>query len=104
MKPGKQTSVTFSVKNTGSRDGIETAEVYAALPAKAEEPPKRLVGWSRVALKAGESKEVTVAIDPAYLSIFDEPGEAWKFVPGEYSFMVGGSSQDLPLVQKINLR
>jgi beta-glucosidase len=104
VKPGKQTSVTFSVKNTGSRDGIETAEVYAALPAKAEEPPKRLVGWSRVALKAGESKEVTVAIDPAYLSIFDEPGEAWKLVPGEYSFMVGGSSQDLPLVQKINLR
>jgi len=105
VKPGKEkTTVTFTVKNTGSRPGAEVAEVYAALPAEAGEPPKRLVGWSKIKLQAGESKEVTVNIDSAYLSIFDEASESWKMVPGAYSFMAGGSSQDLPQVQKITLK
>jgi beta-glucosidase len=104
VKPGKITTVTFSVKNTGSRPGAEIAQVYAALPAEAGEPPKRLVGFSKVHLKAGESKEVSVSVDPMYLSIFDEGSESWKLVPGGYSFMAGGSSQDLALVQKVTLK
>jgi beta-glucosidase len=101
---GKETSVSFTVKNTGKRDGAEIAEVYAALPASAGEPPKRLVGWSKVWLKAGESKVVSISIDPKYLSIYDEAGGEWKIMPGSYPFMVGGSSQDLPLVEKANLQ
>jgi beta-glucosidase len=97
-------TVTFSVKNTGKRAGIEIAEVYAALPASTDEPPKRLVGWSRVALGPGESKDVTVNVSREYLSIYDEAASAWKLVPGEYSFMVGGSSQTLPLTQKTNIQ
>jgi len=104
VKSGKQTTVTFMVKNTGSRPGAEIAEVYAGLPPEAGEPPKRLVGWSKVKLQAGERKEVTVNIDPEYLSIFDEASESWKMPPGAYSFMAGGSSQDMPLVQKITLK
>jgi beta-glucosidase len=104
VKSGKQTTVTFTVKNTGSRSGAEIAEVYVAVPADTGEPPKRLVGWSKVKLQAGESKEVTVNIEASYLSIFDEASESWKMPPGAYSFMAGGSSQDLPLVQKITLK
>ena len=95
---GEHNSVTFTVTNTGSRAGTEIAQVYAALPAAAEEPPKRLVGWSRVALQPGESKEVSVSIEPKYLSVYDEQ-QGWKMVPGDYTFMVGGSSGDLPLQQ-----
>jgi len=101
---GKETAVSFSVKNTGKRDGAEIAEVYAALPASAGEPPKRLVGWSKVWLKAGESKDVSVSVDPKYLSIYDEAGGGWKLVPGGYTFMVGGSSQELPLSAKAELK
>jgi beta-glucosidase len=105
VKPGKdKTTVTFTVKNTGSRAGAEVAQVYAALPADAGEPPKRLVGFSKVKLQAGESKEVTVSVDSAYLSVFDEASDSWKMIPGAYSFMAGGSSQDLPLVAKITLK
>jgi len=100
----EKTTVTFTVKNTGSRAGAEVAQVYAALPADAGEPPKRLVGWSKVKLGAGESKEVTIGIEPPYLSIFDEVSDSWKVVPGSYSFMAGGSSQDLPLVEKVTLK
>ncbi len=104
VKIGKNTTVTFTVKNTGGRAGMEIAEVYAALPAETGEPPKRLVGWSKVQLNAGESKEVSVSIEPAYLSVFDEAANSWKLVPGSYSFMAGGSSQDLPLTEKITLK
>jgi beta-glucosidase len=101
---GRETVVSFTVKNTGKRDGAEIAEVYAALPASAGEPPKRLVGWSKVWLKAGESKDVNVSIDEKYLSIFDEAAGGWKLVSGSYAFMVGGSSEELPLSAKADLK
>jgi beta-glucosidase len=104
VTPGTETTLSFSVKNTGNREGAEIAEVYVALPASADEPPKRLVGWSKVWLKAGESKEVSVSVDPKYLSIFDEAGDGWKLVPGGYTFMVGGSSQELQLKAKADLK
>jgi len=100
---GKDVSVTFKVTNTGSRDGAEIAEVYAALPEAAGEPPKRLVGWSKVKLAAGESKEVTVLVDRKYLSIFNVERDAWQLIPGGYTLLVGGSSQDLPLKQSFEL-
>jgi beta-glucosidase len=96
--------VTFTVANTGARAGAEIAEVYTALPASAQEPPKRLVGWSKVKLEPGEKRTVTVEIEPKYLSIFDEAKDAWTLVPGEYTFLVGGSSQDLPLKATVNLK
>jgi beta-glucosidase len=100
---GKMVKATFTVANTGPRAGEEIAEVYASLPASANEPPKRLVGWSKVKLEAGEKKTVTVEIDPKYLSIFDEEKDAWKLVPGEYTILVGGSSQSLPLHATLNV-
>jgi beta-glucosidase len=104
VETGSETTVTFTVKNTGSRAGEEIAEVYAGLPASAVEPPKRLVGWSKLHLNAGEGREVTVTVDPKYLSVFDEAADAWKLVPGEYTFMVGGSAQDLPLTEKVRVK
>jgi beta-glucosidase len=104
VNPGSETTVSFTVKNTGSRAGEEIAEVYAALPASAGEPPKRLVGWSKVYLNAGESKEVSVPVKPLYLSIYDEASNSWKLPSGSYTYMVGGSSQNLPLVQKVDLK
>jgi len=100
---GKETSVTFTLKNSGGRDGAEIAQVYVALPPTAGEPPKRLVAWSKFHLKAGESRQVSLTINPLYLDVYDENANAWKLLPGVYNFMLGGSSQDLPLTQKINL-
>ena len=100
---GKEPTVRFMVRNAGPRAGAEVAEVYVALPASANEPPKRLAGWSKVLLKPGESKEVSLSINPRELSIYDESANAWKQLPGHYTIMVGGSSKDLPLHQEINL-
>lgn len=101
---GDTVKVTFTLANTGARAGKEIAEVYAALPASAQEPPKRLVGWSKVELKPGERKPVTVEIERKYLSIWDVEKHGWTLVPGEYTFLVGGSSDKLPLKATVSLQ
>jgi beta-glucosidase len=101
---GKNPRVSFTVTNSGNRAGSEIAEVYASLPTAAAEPPKRLVAWSKVPLNAGESKEVAVEIDPKYLSIFNVERNGWQLIPGDYTFMVGNSSQNLPLKQSVSLK
>jgi beta-glucosidase len=104
VTPGKNPRVTFTVTNTGKRAGAEVAEVYSSLPTSAAKPGKRLVGWSKVKLNAGESKDVVVEVDAKYLSIFDVERNGWRLIPGEYGFMVGGSSQDLPLQESASLK
>ena len=96
--------VKFTIKNTGTRAGAEIAEVYAALPESAGEPPKRLIGFTKVQLAPGESKEVSVNIDPKYLSIFDVDADAWKLLPGSYTILVGGSSKQLDLKKTVDLK
>ena len=96
-------SATFTVKNTGRRAGTEVAQVYAALPAAANEPPQRLIGWTRVKLNPGESKTVTVKIEPLFLSIFNVEKDAWELLPGEYRFHVGGSSRNTPLMAEVRI-
>jgi beta-glucosidase len=100
---GDAVSVSFTVRNTGKRAGTEIAQVYASLPDAAGEPPKRLIGWARVELAPGESKQVSIPVNHDRLTIYDEASDAWKLVPGNYNVMAGGSSLDLPLHQQINL-
>ena len=94
----------FTVRNTGKRPGTETAEVYARLPKGTDEPYKRLVGWTRVALAPGESKAVSVAIDDRVLKTFEEEKNAWNLTPGDYQVLVGGSSDNTPLTGTLVVR
>ncbi len=102
VTPGESTMVAFTVKNTGKRAGIETAQVYASLPDSAGEPPKRLVGWTKVELGPGESKQVVVPVSRDRLTVFDEESDSWKLVPGQYVIRVGGSSRDLALEKTVS--
>ena len=104
VAPSKNPRVTFTVTNSGTRAGAEITEVYAALPPAAAEPPKRLVGWSKIKLDPGESKDVTVEVPEKYLSIFNVEQNGWQLLPGEYTFLVGGSSRHLPLQETVNLQ
>lgn len=91
--------VHFTLRNTGKRAGTEIAEVYAQLPPSSgvESSYKRLAGWKRVTLAAGESQTVTVPIDLRVLKTFDEANDRWDFAPGNYGVFVGRSSDSTPL-------
>lgn len=107
VTPGAKPEVRFLLKNTGKRAGAEVAEVYASLPTgtplTANEPPQRLVGYSKVMLQPGESREVTVDIEPLYLAVYDEGSSTMRVAPGSYTFAVGGSSQGLTLKAQTTL-
>jgi len=89
--------VSFTLVNSGKRKGAEVAEVYAAIPDSAGEPWKRLVGWQKVELDAGESRVVTVKLEALAMSVWDEAAHKFVRPGGSYSVMVGGSSAELPL-------
>ena len=94
-------TVRFTVKNTGNRAGTEIAEVYASLPQGTDEPYKRLVGWARVELAPGESRNVTVSVDTRPLQTFNEASESWTLASGSYQVMVGPSSDNTPLTASL---
>jgi len=104
VTPGNALTVSFTVKNTGSRAGTEISEIYTSFPEAAGEPPKRLIGWSRTDLGADESKQVSIAINRDRFDVYDEVSDSWKLVPGSYIVMVGGSSQDFPLRKDVKLQ
>jgi beta-glucosidase len=96
-------TVSFKVRNTGQRAGAEVAQIYAVLPASTGESNfKRLIGWDRVELAPGDSKTVTVQIDPIYLSIFNVEKNSFELAPGDYIISAGSSSADLPLSKTVH--
>ena len=89
---------TFTVRNTGERAGTEIAQVYAVLPQSTGEANfRRLVGWDRLTLNPGESKTVTVQMNPLTLSIFDVAKNSFTMAPGDYQIFAGPSSAETPL-------
>jgi beta-glucosidase len=97
-------TVRFIVKNTGKRAGTEIAQVYGRLPKGSDESFKRLVGWKRITLAPGESQSIAIAIDDRVLQTFDEEKNIWNLTKGEYQVMVGGSSDDTPLLAVLVVR
>jgi beta-glucosidase len=96
-------TATFTIKNTGERAGAEIAQVYAEVPEAAGEHYQRLAGFDRVELGAGESKTVTVELNPLCLSVYNVDRDAMEELPGEYKILVGGSSADTPLTATFTL-
>ena len=81
------------VENTGHTSGVETVQVYAHdCVASVMRPVKQLVAFQRVALAAGETKDVCITIDPSELALITED-EKRVIEPGEFTLMVGHSSK-----------
>lgn len=90
--------VTVNVKNIGNREGAETVQLYLHdQQSSVDRPEKELKGFSKVSLKAGENRDVTMKISRADLSFWDETSDNWKAEPGEFEVRVGNASDNLPL-------
>lgn len=115
-QPGRVAlDVSWTLTNTGEVAGAEAGQVYLTLPAEADEPSKRLVGFDKVYLEPGESTQVSVTIDSAAsnhpLSYWepasDDPAQwaegEWITPDGDYVLHVGTSSAQTPLEQALDV-
>ena len=89
--------ITVKVTNTGNVDGTEIVQVYMKNLADVNGPLKSLRGYSRVDLKAGETKMVSIPFERALFEGWDEGTNTMRVVPGKYELMVGSSSLDSDL-------
>jgi beta-glucosidase len=96
---GTAASAKMTVRNTGTRAGREVVQLY--LVSAAGHPVRRLAGFASVELAAGESRSVTVAIEPRILSEWN--GKGWTIAKGSYGFAVGASAANIGDVATINL-
>jgi beta-glucosidase len=95
LHPGEKVTVTVNVANTGSRDGIETVQLYLHdLVADVGRPVLELKGFQRVALKAGEHREVSFEIGEKELT-FLRADMTWGTEPGKFDVFVGPNSREL---------
>ena len=96
---GQSFAVLFDVTNTGAVAGAEVVQVYLGLPAVTGEPPKRLVGWSKVFLQPGANASVVLNVDKNDsshpMSYWDTNSSSWQTAPGDYLVYVGNSSANL---------
>jgi beta-glucosidase len=97
-------TVSFKVKNTGSREGAEVAQVYVGdSHALVPLPLKELKGFAKVSLRPGESKQITVLLDRRAFSYYDVAQHGWNAAPGDFVILVGSSSADIRLQGKYSL-
>ena len=95
ITPKQETTVRFSVKNTGNVAGDEVVQLYIRdLLSSVTTFEKNLCGFERVHLAPGESKVVTFKILPRDLELMNRKGD-WVVEPGEFKLMVGASSEDI---------
>jgi beta-glucosidase len=84
-------TVSFTVKNTGAREGDEVAQVYVVPPSGKQRPPQKLEGFARVSLAAGASARVSVTLPPRAFAYWDD---GWHIDSGRYGIAIGASSRD----------
>ncbi|MBB4125813.1 beta-glucosidase [Xanthomonas translucens] len=89
LQAGANLRVSTQVRNSGTRAGDEVVQVYLEYPQRAQSPLRSLVGFQRVTLQPGETRELQFELTPRQLSDVDRAGQR-AVQPGDYRVFVGG--------------
>jgi beta-glucosidase len=94
---------TFTVTNTGDQPGTAVPQLYLGRPASAPVPmaPRALAGFTRVDLRPGRSATVELTAGPRALSYWSTPLGRWVRAPLKRDVLIGESSEDIRLKQRI---
>lgn len=93
---------TFTLTNTGDREGAEVAQLYVSDPVcSVMRPVKELKGFKKVFLKPGESRRITLDIPVSSLAFYSEAQSQFVVEPGEFILQLGASASDIK--QKISV-
>jgi beta-glucosidase len=98
LKKGDRLAVSFDIKNIGSREGAEVAQLYIRdIDASEIRPVKELKGFEKILLKPGEVKTLKIEIDERALSFYSSKKKQWIAEPGKFEALVGSSSKEIKL-------
>jgi beta-glucosidase len=95
VEGGQTITATFTVTNTGERTGADVPQLYLTRAADGER--MRLLGFERVELEPGGSREVSLTADRRLLGRFDGEAGQWRVDEGGYQVAVGKAADDLVL-------
>lgn len=96
--------VSFKIKNTGSVDGAEVAQLYVAdKESTIYRPVKELKGFKKVFLKSGEEKEVVLTLSQRDFAFFNVNSGMYQVESGEFDILIGASSRDIKLTKTVNV-
>ncbi|HVF44627.1 MAG TPA: glycoside hydrolase family 3 C-terminal domain-containing protein [Pyrinomonadaceae bacterium] len=96
--PAPLYEISFDVTNTGRREGADVAQVYVGdTHSKIARPAKELKGFSKVSLRPGETRRVTVRLNARAFSYYDADAKDWRTDPGDFDILVGRSSEQIEL-------
>lgn len=91
----------FSVTNNGKRASDEVPQAYLSAPRPKPKgiafAMKTLVGFDRLHLAPGQTRQVSIHVPLRSLQYWDEKQAKWVRTTGSRTIFVGGSSKDLPL-------
>ena len=103
---GQTMTIQADITNTGSCDGAEVVQLYVSFPNSAvkhvQSLNRRLVGFERVELKAGEKKTVSIPLSHEQLAYFNDATHTFDVEGGMVSLYVSASSDDDRLTGTVN--
>ena len=104
LKKGSELAVQFIIANTGKIEGAEIAQLYVQdLKASVPRPVKELKGFRKVFLSPGESKKVNLILTEKDFAFWDVTKKGWYAEPGDFNILIGSSSNEICLFEKIRL-
>ena len=96
--------VSFDVTNTGKLAGAAVAQLYISdTHADVPRPAKELKGFTKVFLKPGETRKISIPLSPRSFSYYDIKAKQWHAHSGPYGVLVGSSSADIALRGEVAL-
>jgi beta-glucosidase len=83
-------TATVTVTNTGARAGSTVVQLYVSdAEASSPRPAKELKAFAKVALDAGESRQVTLTLDARSFAFFRAEAKHWLVESGDFTLHVG---------------
>ena len=96
--------LSFRVRNIGEMDGSTTLQVYVRdLESSVARPDKELKAFKKIHLEAGRSKMVAFELDERAFKFYDIKKKEWIIEPGDFDILIGTSSQDIVLGERITI-